>query len=139
MADKPILNKGLVAVIVGGGLILWAVRTLGSGLLRTPSGVLLTESNNGEKFTAKIGSAITVTLESNPSAGTWRLSPMNDPLFNQPTTSSGIKTQSGYAFKQSRTWKLTPAMLGTHRVQLDYQRGDAAPTKTYTFDVTVIP
>ena len=138
MADKAILNKGLVAAIVGGGLILWAVRALGSGLLRTPTGVILNESNNGESFVAKVGSVITVTLESNPSVGTWRLSPANDPLFNQPSTSSEIKTQSGYAFKQSRTWRLTPAMLGTHRVQLDYQRGDA-PTKTYSFVVTVVP
>lgn len=138
MTDTSCLNKGLITAVIGGGLLLWAARALGAfGVLRTPFGVLLNESNNGENFAAKVGSVVTVSLESDPSVGTWRISPANDPLFNQPTTSSGIKT-SLYRFRQSRSWRLTPAMLGAHRIQLDYQRGDVAPTKTFSFNVLVV-
>ena len=138
MADKTPLNKGLLALVLGGGLLLWAARVFGAGPLRTPVGLVLTEYNNGGNFTSEVGSVITLTLESNPSAGTWRLSPANAPLLSQPTTSPPMPT-SGQQFRQSWSWRLTPEMVGTHRVQLDYQRGDQAPTKTYSFTVNVIP
>ena len=136
---KAPLNKPLIAAVIGGGLLLWAARAFGAfGLLRTPFGVILNEANNGESLTVKVGSVVTVTLEENPSVGTWRLSPANDPLFNQPTTSSGIKVGTRYDIRKSRSWKLTPAMLGTHRVVLDYQKGNESPTKSFSFTVTVV-
>lgn len=132
-------NKNLTLLVIGGGLLLWAARAFGAfGLLRTPFGVILNAANNGERLTAKVSSIVTVTLEENPSVGTWRLSPANDPLFNQPTTSSGIKVGTRYDIRKSRSWKLTPAMLGTHRVQLDYQKGSEPPTKRFSFTVTVV-
>lgn len=138
MADKAPLNKGLLALVLGGGLLLWAARVFGAGPLRTPVGLLLNENNKGDSFTSKVGSIITLTLESNPSAGTWRLSPANAPLLSQPTVSPPMPT-SGQQFRQSWSWRLTPEMVGIHRVQLDYQRGDQAPTKSYSFSVNVIP
>jgi len=136
---NPPLNKGLITLVVGGGLLLWAARAFGVfGLLRTPFGVILNEANNGERITGKVGSVVTVTLEENYDVGSWRLSPQNDPLFNQPTTSSGIRVGSGRNIRKSRSWKLTPAMLGTHRVVLDYQKMNEAPTKNFSFTVTVV-
>lgn len=133
------LNKPLITAVIAGGLLLWAARAFGAfGLLRTPFGVILNEANNGESLTAKVGSVVTVTLEENYSVGSWRLSPQNDPLFNQPTASSGIKIGSGRDIRKSRSWKLTPAMLGTHRIVLDYQKGSEPPTKSFSFTVTVV-
>lgn len=138
-SPKSFLNNPLVTLIVGGGLLLWAARAMGAfGMLRTPFGVLLNETDNGGSITEKVGSVVTVSLNSSPSIGTWRLSPANDPLFNQPTTSSGIKTGVGYDFRQSRSWKLTPGMIGTHRIQLDYQKGNEPPTKSFSVIVNVI-
>ena len=138
MAEQKVaLNKGLVAIILGSALAFWIARAFaGTGPIRTPFGVLLTESNNDTRFNAKVGDIITVTLWSTPAIGSWRISLSNDPLFNQPTTSSGIEVRRG-TIRQSRSWKLTPEMIGTHRVQLDYQRGNEPPTKAFSFVVTV--
>ena len=142
MPDQSIkapLNKGIIALLIGAGLLLWVARALNAfGMLRTPFGVILNEANNGENLTSKVGSVITITLHENPSVGTWRISPANDPLFNQPTTSSGIKVGTRYDIRKSRSWKLTPEMVGTHRIQLDYQKGSETPTKTFSFVVTVV-
>lgn len=135
--EQEPLNKGLL-LIIGGAVIFGVARYFGTfRTLRTPFGVILNERNNGDSLDVKVGSTLSVSLQSSPSVGTWRLSPANDPLFNQPTTTSAIKTGLGYSFRQSRIWKITPEMVGTHRIQLDYQRGDEAPIKTFSVVVTV--
>jgi predicted secreted protein len=106
-----------------------------------PSELRLTEKDSGSMVTAKPGSNIVVVLPANPSTGFgWYAAtdmfPLGQPEVRNIATGPILPGASSI---ETRTYRITPAMIGSHRVQLEYKRpGDAQPAKIFLFD-TVVP
>ncbi len=105
--------------------------------------ITLTEKDNGATVTVKPGSTIDVVLPSNPSTGfTWYPAteryPLGRPEIKTIATGPIIP---GASVVETRTYKVTPAMIGAHRIQLEYKRtsdpSSVAPAKIFLFNILV--
>jgi inhibitor of cysteine peptidase len=124
---------------------LFLMFTLLLGLLAgcSPKESTLTESNNGQPATIKVGGRIVVELESNPSTGfTWEASNLDTSILKQlgeteykPASSTPMPGQGG-----AQVLRFEAVAPGTTTLTLIYQRSfetGAPPIKTYTIKVTV--
>jgi predicted secreted protein len=123
--------------ILLGGIVAWVFWPRDA---KAEGGVRLTEKDNGTTVTVKSGASVVVILATNPSTGFgWYAAtdrfPLGQPEVKSIATGPIIPGASGI---ETRTYKITPAMVGSHRVQLEYKRpGDAQPAKIFLFDTVV--
>lgn len=141
MANQAKWGIGLLV----GGILTWLFVKKASA----SSEVNLTEKDNGSTVTVRPGTSIVVTLPSNPSTGFgWYAATERYPLGRpevrtvKPLIDSLTPGLVGAPVIETRTYRITPAMAGSHRVYLEYKRPweqNVQPSKVFFFDVNVTP
>lgn len=138
MNDETKLGLGLFAT----GLFAWAFWPKVVGAFKgSRADVTLTEKDTGSTVTVKAGSTIAVVLMTNPSTGySWQPATDRYPL-GQPVLSTAFTNPSlvGSPVIETRVYKTTPSMIGSHRVYLEYKRSfeQVASAKVFYFDAVV--
>ncbi len=126
---------------------IWRILLLASllGLLAAcgPKQSNLTESNDGQTSTIKVGGKVVVELDANPSTGyTWEVAELDTSILKQ-VGETEYKSSSPNPMPGSggtQTLRFEAVGPGTTTVKLVYHRPwetNVAPIKTFTINVTV--
>lgn len=105
--------------ILAGSLFAWAFWKKASA----NSQVKLSEKDSGSTIVVKPGMSVVVTLPGNPSTGYgWYAATDLFPLGRPEVKSVAASNLPGAPTLETRTYKITPAMAGPHRLYLVYKR-----------------
>jgi inhibitor of cysteine peptidase len=123
--------------ILVGSLLTWAFWKKASA----NSEVRLSEKDSGSTVVVKPGMSLIITLPSNPSTGYgWYAATDLFPLGRPEVYASGATGVPGSPVLETRTYRITTAMAGPHRIYLEYKRAweqNTEPAGAFFVDVEV--
>ena len=105
----------------------------------SPSGVVVTEDQSGQRITLSPGSTLEVRLISNPSAGfDWQITSPDSPVLGTPSSGFARSTSGAIGAAGTAWWKYTVQGRGTSTLRLEYRRSwEASTERVFSIEVDV--